>query len=125
MSNIRAFRALSLGATICIAGLVAAACTIHLRGGDNQPGTTASLAQKTDPMSVEFERCRTISYEQKDRLAECRKIWAEKHRQFLGQNSAPPRGQARPDPAATPPASLKDQSRLPSGLFPSPMQGER
>ena len=31
-------------------------------------------------MAAELERCRTISYEQKERLAECRKLWADKRR---------------------------------------------
>jgi len=125
MSDIRAFKALSLGATICVGAVVAAACTIHLRGDEDQPAATASVAQKVDPLSAELERCRMISYEQQDRLAECRKVWAEKRRQFLRQNSDAPRNPARPDPEATAPATIKDQSRLPSGLFPTPMQGER
>jgi len=34
MSDIKAFKALALGTTIC-AVVLAAACTVHLRGDDN------------------------------------------------------------------------------------------
>jgi conjugative transfer region protein TrbK len=124
MSDFKAFKALSLGATIC-AVMLAAACTIHLRDDDNQPQPTASAAHGSDPIAAELQRCRSVSYEQTDRLAECRKVWAEKRGQFLGQSSDTPRKPARPDPDATPSASVKDQSRLLSGLFPAPQQTER
>ena len=122
MSDIKAFKALSLGLTIC-AVVLAAACTVHLRGDDNQLQATASAAQGSDPIAPELERCRSVSYEQTDRLAECRKVWAEQRRQFLKQSSDTPRNPSRPDPKATP--SAKDQSRLPSGLFSAPQQTER
>jgi conjugative transfer region protein TrbK len=124
MSDFKAFKALSLGATIC-AVVLAAACTIHLHDDDNQPQPASSVAREPDPRAAELERCRSISYEQKDRLAECRKVWAEKRRQFLRQSSDTPRNPARPDPDATPSASARDQSRLPSGLFPAPQPTER
>ncbi|XIA62385.1 putative entry exclusion protein TrbK-alt [Bradyrhizobium sp. TZ2] len=118
MSDFRVFKALSLCATIC--GVVlAAACTIHLRGDDNQPQLIASAAHGSDPTAGELQRCRSVSYEQTDRLAECRKVWAEQRRQFLKQSNEAARNPARPDPDAIPSASVKDQSRLPSGLFPT------
>jgi conjugative transfer region protein TrbK len=119
MSDLKAFRALTLSVTIFVV-VLAAACTIHLRE-DNQPQPASLVVQEGDPVAAELERCRSISYEQKDRLAECRKVWTEQRRQFLGQSSNP----ARPEPAATPSASAKDQSRLPSGLFPTPQPTER
>lgn len=123
MSEFNAFKALSVGATVCI-GALAAACTIHLRGDESFPETAASVAQKNEPAAAELERCRTISYEQQDKLRECRKIWAEKRRQFLGQQ-----GDVAVDPSRLdseyPPAALKDQSRLPTGLLPTPMHGAR
>ena len=124
MSSFKAFKALSLGATICAVGL-AAACTIHLRGDDSQPQPSSSVVREPDPATTELERCRSISYEQQDRLAECRKIWAEHRRQFFRQSSDTPRNSYRPDPDAAPSASVKDQSRLPSGLFPAPQPTER
>jgi conjugative transfer region protein TrbK len=120
MIYFKAFRALSVGVTIFV-GILAAACTIHLRDDDNHPPPATSVVREPDPVAAELERCRSISYEQKDRLAECRKVWAEQRRQFLGRSSNP----ARPDPDTTPSASVKDQSRLPSGLFPAPQPTER
>ena len=120
MSDLKAFRALSAGVTIFVV-VLAAACTIHLRDGDNQPQPASSVIGEPDAVPTELERCRSISYEQPDRLAECRKIWAEQRRQFLGQNS----NLARPAPDATPSASIKDQSRVPLGLFPAPQPTER
>ena len=124
MSDFRAFKAPSLGVTIFVV-VLAAACTIHLRDDDNQPQPASSVVREGDPQTAELERCRSVGYEQKDRLAECRKVWAEQRRHFLRQNIDTPRNPARPDPDATPPASVKDQSRLPPGLFPAPQPTER
>ena len=37
MSEVNAFKALSLCTTICVGILAVAACTIHLRGDEDQP----------------------------------------------------------------------------------------
>ena len=124
MSDFKAFKALSLGVTIFV-GVLATACTIRLRDDDNHPQPASSVVREGDPQAAELERCRSVSYEQKDRLAECRKIWAEQRRQFLRQSSDTPRNPARPNPDATPPESARDQSRVPSGLFPAPQPTER
>jgi conjugative transfer region protein TrbK len=124
MSDFKAFKALSLGATLC-AVVLASACTIHLRGDDNQPQPASSVVREGDPVATELERCRSVSYEQKDRFAECRKVWAEQRRHFLRHSSDTPRNPARPDPDATPSAAVKDQSRLPAGLFPTHQPTER
>jgi conjugative transfer region protein TrbK len=124
MSNFNTFKALSLGVTIFVV-VLAAACTIHLRDDDNQPQPASSVVRERDPQAAELERCRSISYEQKDRVAECRKVWAEHRRRFLRQNIDTPRNPAQPDPDATPSASFRDQSRSPSGLFPAPQPTER
>lgn len=118
MSDFKTFKALSLGVTLFV-GVLAAACTIHLRDDDNQPQPASSVVRQPDPVAAELERCRSISYEQNDRLAECRKIWAEQRRHFLGQSSDTRSNPALPDPDTKPSASFKDQSRLPSGLFPT------
>lgn len=120
MSDFKAFKALSLGVIFFVVAL-AAACTIHLRDDDNLRQPATSVVREPDPVAAEFERCRSIGYEQQDRLAECRKVWADQRRQFLGQNRNP----ARPDLDATRSPSVKDQSRLSSGLLPNPMQTER
>jgi conjugative transfer region protein TrbK len=124
MSDFKAFKALSLGVTI-FAGVLAAACTIHLCDDDNQPQPASSVVREGDPQAAEVERCRSINYEEKDRLAECRKVWAEHRRHFLRQNIDTPRNPARPDAGATPSASFKDQSRWPSGFSPTPQPTER
>jgi conjugative transfer region protein TrbK len=124
MSDFKAFKALSLGVTIFV-GVLAAACTIHLRDEDNQPQPASSVVRDGDPRAAELERCRPVSYEQKDRLAECRQVWAEQRRHFLRHSSDTPRNPARSDPDATPSASAWDQSRLPSGLFPALQPTER
>lgn len=125
MSEANAFKALSLCTTICVGMSAIAACTIHLRGDEDQPQSTASVARESDPMAAELERCRTISYEQKERLAECRKLWADKRRQFLERERESLNNLGRHDPGDPPQASSKDQSRLPSGLFPAPMESEQ
>ena len=124
MSEVNAFKALSLCTTICVGMSAVAACTVHLRGDENQPQSTASGVRESDPVTAELERCRTIDYEQKDRLADCRKLWADKRRRFLGQGSESPNHSVQPGPGAPPPAPSKDQSRLPSG-FPTPTESER
>jgi conjugative transfer region protein TrbK len=123
MSEVNAFKALSLCTTICVGMSAVAACTVHLRGDENQPQPTASGARESDPVAVELERCRTIDYEQKDRLADCRKLWGGQRRQFLGRGSESPNHSVRSDPGASTPAPSKDQSRLPS--IPAPMESER
>jgi conjugative transfer region protein TrbK len=124
MSDSKVFKALSLGVTIFVI-VLAAACTIPLRDDKNQLQPASSVVREPDPVTAELERCRSISYEQKDRLVECRKVWAEQRRHFLRHSSGTPRNLARPDPDATPSASSRDQSRLPSGLFPALQPTER
>jgi len=124
MSEVDTFKALSLCTTICVGMSVVVVCTVHLRGDENQAQPTAWGARESDPVAVELERCRTIDYEQKDGLADCRKLWADKRRQFLGQGSESPNHSVRPDPGAPTPPPPKDQSRLPSG-FSTPMESER
>jgi conjugative transfer region protein TrbK len=67
--------------------LVIAACTIHLRGEDNQTPSVTSMDQAADPLAAQLEQCRSVTSEQKSALADCRKVWAEKRRQFLGRTS--------------------------------------
>jgi conjugative transfer region protein TrbK len=124
MSEVNAFKALSLGTTICLGLLAVAACTIHLRGDEDQAKTTASFSEDNDRREAERERCRAISYEEKDRLAECRKIWADQRRQYLeaDEGASSPGRRDSNDP---PPASIKDQGRSPSIFFPATTQSER
>jgi conjugative transfer region protein TrbK len=68
--------------------LMVAACTIQLRGdSDGRPvGSPASRA--TNPVSAELERCRKVTSEKVAELRECRVIWAENRRRFLGSKTA-------------------------------------
>jgi conjugative transfer region protein TrbK len=66
-----------------------AACTIHLRGDEDQISPSMSADQAADPPAQKLAQCRSVTYEQKDALAECRKAWAEQRRQFL-RRQAPP-----------------------------------
>ena len=82
-------RLLTLAAAVLIV-LVLAACAIRLRGDDEQSSTPASTDVKSDPLAMKLTECRSVTYEQKDALSECRKAWAEKRRQFLGQKAPAP-----------------------------------
>ena len=70
--------------------LVFAACAIRLRDDEGQSSTPASTDVKSDPLVMKLAECRSVTYEQKDALSECRKAWAEKRRQFLGQKAQEP-----------------------------------
>ena len=74
-------------AAVVLVVLVIAACTIHLRGDDNQAPSATSMDQAADPLAAKLEQCRSVTSEQREALAECGKVWAEKRRQFLGQTS--------------------------------------
>ena len=125
MSDPRAFKALSLFTTVFVGGLVAAACTIHLRGDEDQPISNAPVAQEIDPVAAELERCRAVTYEQKDRLTECRKLWTEQRREFLDPTRKFVGTPAKSEPSTATPPLVKDQGRSPSELFPAPMKSER
>jgi conjugative transfer region protein TrbK len=106
--------------------VVVAACTIRLRGDERVNQSPVSLAPKSDPMAAKLEQCRTFNYGQGDALLECRKIWAEKRRKFLGQQSG---SLTHPDGGAAnsgslPPVPPKDESRLPLGYPSIPAQSE-
>jgi conjugative transfer region protein TrbK len=111
-------------AALTLVALVAAACTIPLRDGEGQgkmlePGSTSS-----DPLAAKLAECRSVTYEQKDALTECRKAWAEKRRQFLRQDARPPSESRMPQAGSSLFVAPKDESRLPSG-FPSIQQNGR
>ncbi len=103
-------------AAVTVVVMIVAACAIRLRGDESQTGSSASVTQDSDPLAAKLARCRAVTYEQKDALLECRKVWAEKRRQFLGPTNVP---SASPDNGAPQGDSLflppKDEQRLPSG----------
>ena len=100
--------------------LVVAACAIRLRGDEEQINSSASADQISDPLTTKLAECRSVTYDQKDALSECREAWAEKRRQFLGQKAPAP-------PSGGPPSLFvapKDESRLPSGYPPIQQTGK-
>jgi conjugative transfer region protein TrbK len=110
MTDIRAFKALSLLTTIGV--LVVTACTIELRGGDAPPPPKAE--QTTDAISPDLARCRSVTAEQAEGYERCKQVWAENRRRFFGKKD----GAAVPghdDSAAGVVLGPKDQSRIPQG----------
>ena len=113
MTDVRAFKALSLLTTI---GLVAvAACTIQLHGGDDSP-PTPKAGQTTDASSSDLARCRGVTPEETAGYRHCKRVWDENRRRFFGKKD----GAATPghDESASSIAAPKDQSRIPQG-YPS------
>jgi len=112
--NMRAFERLPTSAAVLLVVLVVAACAIRLRGDEGQTNATASAEVTADPLTTKLAKCRSITYEQKDALSECRKVWAEKRRQFLGQQDLRPSGSGSPQAGSSLFIAPKDESRLPS-----------
>ena len=113
--NTKALERIPALAAVVLVVLVVAACAIRLRGDEAQTSTPASADVTSDPLTAKLAECRSVTYEQKDALSQCRKAWAEKRRQFLGQKAP-----AASDTAAAQAGSSlfvppKDESRLPSG----------
>jgi len=101
---------------LALVALVAAACTIPLRGGEEQANIVEPGRITPDPLAAKLAECRSVTYDQKEALTECRKAWAEKRRQFLGQDARPPSGSRMPQAGSPLFVAPKDESRLPSGL---------
>ncbi|MEY9543159.1 conjugative transfer region protein TrbK [Bradyrhizobium diazoefficiens] len=109
MTDIRAFKALSLLTTIGVLGV--AACTIQLRGGDAPPPPKAE--QTTDATSSDLARCRSVTVLQAGGYERCKQVWAENRRRFFGKKdgaAVPGRGESAGVALAP-----KDQSRIPQG----------
>jgi conjugative transfer region protein TrbK len=104
--------------------LVVAACAIRLRGDEEQINSSAAADQISDPLATKLAECRSVTYDQKDALAECRKAWAEKRRQFLGQKAPTPSVGGPPQAGSSSFVAPKDESRLPSGYPPIQQTGK-
>ncbi len=102
-------------AAVVLVVLVVAACTIRLRSDEGQTNTPASDDVTSDPLATKLAECRSVTYEQKDALSECRKAWAEKGRQFLGQKAPAPSDSGPSQAGSSLFVAPKDESRLPSG----------
>lgn len=113
------FARVPVAAAAGLAVLLVAACAIRLRIDESATQSSVSLASKPDVTAAKLEQCRTVTYEQKDALLECQKIWAEQRSQFLGGTDS--RTGAAPFPSPVP---RKDESRLPSDFSSIPSQSE-
>jgi conjugative transfer region protein TrbK len=105
---------------VAVPVLVVAACTIQLRGdGDGPPGGS-SASRATNPLRNKLERCRKITSEQAAELQECRLIWAENRRRFLGSKKTPAVSSVDAQPSSPTPsfAQPKNPDRLPQGWPP-------
>ena len=111
-------------AAVVLVLLIVAACTIRLRGDEEPANSSAFADQVSDPLATKLAECRSVTYEQKDALSECRKAWAERRRQFLEQKaSSASSGNGIPQEAP----SLfvpKDESRLSPGYNSNPQAGK-
>lgn len=106
---------LPMAAAMLLVVFVVAACAIRLRDDESQTSSATSAAEASDPLAAKLAECRSVTYEQKDALSECRKAWAEKRRQFLGQKTPVPSDSRTPQAGSSLFVSPKDESRLPSG----------
>lgn len=84
MNKLRIDRLPAIAAMVLIV-LTVAACAIRLRDEESQTTSATSLDQASDPLAAKLAGCRSVTPEQKEALSECRKVWAEKRRQFLRQ----------------------------------------
>lgn len=114
MSDIKAFKALSLAVSIGV--FVVAACTIQLRGGGDA-SSPPKAEQTTDVDHSDLARCRTVKPDETASYQHCQRVWAESRRRFFGRKDGAAASH-RPDHVAGLPPAPKDQSRLPQG-YPS------
>ncbi|MET4349490.1 putative entry exclusion protein TrbK-alt [Bradyrhizobium sp. RT9a] len=113
------FERLPIAVAVSLTVLVVAACAVHLRGDDSGTQSSASPAAKPDPAAAKLEQCRTVTYEQREALLECERIWAERRSQFLGKSGSVNGSDSNAGTAPfSSPRPRKDESRLPS-LTPS------
>ena len=108
---------------LALVALAIAACTIPLRG-EEQAKMLEPNSMPPDRLAAKLAECRSVTYDQKEALTECRNAWAEKRRQFLGQEARSPSDSRMPQAGSPLFVAPKDESRLPSGL-PSIQQNEK
>jgi conjugative transfer region protein TrbK len=123
--NTQRFERLPTLAAVVLVVLVVAACAIRLRGDEGQTNTSASADVTSDPLATKLAECRSVIYEQKDALSECRKAWAEKRRQFLGQTISPTSSDnAPPQEGSSLFVPPKNESRIKTGYPPIQQPGK-
>ena len=109
---------------LALVALAIAACTNPLRGGEEQAKMLEPNSMPPDPLAAKLAECRSVTYEQKDALSECRKAWADKRRQFLGQKTPAPSDTGAAKAGSSSFVAPKDESRLPSGYPPIQQTGK-
>ena len=122
--NTKALERIPALAAVVLVVLVVAACAIRLRGDEAQTSTPASAHVTSHALATKLTECRSVTYEQKDALSECRKAWAEKRRQFLGQKAPAPSDTGAAQAGSSLFVPPKDESRLPSGYPPIQQTGK-
>jgi conjugative transfer region protein TrbK len=99
--------------------LVITACTIQLRDDSDGRPAGSSASRPTNPFGAELERCRKVTSEQVAELRECRLIWADNRRRFLGSKTpAVSSVDAQPSGPTPSLAQPKNPDRLPQGWPP-------
>jgi conjugative transfer region protein TrbK len=100
--------------------LVVAACTIQLRGDSDGPPAGSSAFRATNPLGAALERCRKVTSDQLAELQECRLIWTENRRRFLGSKRTPAASSIDAQPSSPTPslAQPKNPDRVPHGWPP-------
>ena len=125
MSGRGGLKRVMLVTTAAAVPILVAACTIQLRGDSDAPPARSSASRATGPLGGELERCRKVTSEQVAELQECRLIWAENRRRFLGSKTpAVYSVDARPGSPTPSLAQPKNLDRLPQG-WPSVATPER
>ncbi len=114
MTDVRAFKALSLATTIGV--FVVAACTIQLRGGE-ETSAPPQTEKTADVYGSDLVRCRSVTSEDTASYQHCQKIWADSRRRFFGRKDGAAVA-GRSDPLSGVTSAPKDQSRMPPG-YPS------
>jgi conjugative transfer region protein TrbK len=121
--NTKTLKRIPTLAAVVLVVLVVAACAVRLRSDEGQTNTPASVDVTSDPLATKLAECRSVTYEQKDALSECRKAWTEKRRQFLGQKAPAPSESGAPQAGSSLFVAPKDESRLPAGYPPIQQTG--
>ena len=119
------FKRLPTVTAIVLLVLAVAACAFPLRGEQDQTNSSAAADRTSDPLAAKLAECRSVTSEQKDALAECRKAWAEKRRQFLGQKApSASSNNGNPQEGSSLFVPPKDESRLSPGYPPIQQPGK-
>jgi conjugative transfer region protein TrbK len=120
MSGRGGLKRVMLVTTATAVPILVAACTVQLRGDGDGPPARSSASRATSALGGELERRRKVTSEQVAELQECRLIWAENRRRFLGSKRTSAASSVDPQPGSPTPslAQPKNLDRLPQGWPP-------